>query len=62
MKVYTIEKYDQFCETDYVVKVCKRKDVAESFITIFKHRDNSRKIREMQNEYFYATNEYILVE
>lgn len=52
MKVYIIELYDTMCESSSVLRVCKRKEVAEYFIKIFRHTDNSRLPRDSQDFYY----------
>lgn len=52
MKVYILECYDCLCESSSVLRVCKRKEVAEYFIKRFRHMDNSRLPRESQDFYY----------
>ena len=63
MKVYLIEEYDKLAESSNILRVCKRKEVAEYFIKRFKNADNSRLPLELQDFYYsYGIMERTLIE
>lgn len=63
MRVYIIELYDSMCESSSVLRVCKRKEIAEYFIKRCRHLDNSRLPLDLQDfNYRYDIIECTLIE
>lgn len=63
MKVYLVEQYDPILELTSIVRVCKRKEVAEALVKKFTHMGRSRLPKDFQEwSYYYSVLGTTLIE